>query len=121
MFYLVNQSATIASDIDFSDCDIFQGFMLLVAELPKSLKSANFSAIKRAFKAKIHGGVQLPDDLKLKIEKAKLLDDLLDALVESKYWNFADLRLLDVLVFSSGKREAKELVDKYKKLSLILN
>lgn len=63
---------------------------------------------------RILGGVQLPDDLKEKIKKAKQLDDLLDVLVESKYWNFVDLRLIEVLVFSSGIQEAKTLVDKYK-------
>ena len=80
------------------------------------LASANFSALKRAFKVAVPGGVQLPDDLKKKIKKAKELDTLLDALVESKYWNFADLRLVGVLVMSSGIREAKTVVDKYKEV-----
>ena len=88
--------------------------MLLAAELSKLLESANFSALKRAFKMRIPGGVQLPDDLKIKIKEAKELETLLDTLVESKYWNFADLRLVSVLVVSSGIREAKALVDKYK-------
>ena len=104
-----------------------QGFVVLVAELSELLKSANFTTLKRAFKMKIPGGVQLPDDLRTKIKEAKQLDNLLDALVESKYWNFADLRLVNVLVFSSGIHEAKALVDKYKevffstKLADILN
>ena len=103
--------------IDYSDChDITEGFTLLVAELSKVLESANFSALKRAFKFRIPGGVQLPDDLKAKIKVAKELDDLLEALFESKYWNFADLRLVGVLVMSSGIREAKTLVDKYKEV-----
>ena len=102
--------------IDFSDCDdIIEGFMLFVAELSKVMKSADFSILKRAFQMRIPGRVQLPDDLQAKIKKAKQIDDLLDALVESKYWNFADLRLVNILVFSSGICEAKSLVDKYKK------
>ena len=88
----------------------------MVAELSKVLESANFPALKRAFKLRIPGGVQLPDDLKAKIKEAKELDDLLEALFESKYWNFADLRLVGVLVMSSGIREAKTLVDKYKEV-----
>ena len=61
-------------------------------------------------------GVQLPDNLKRKIKKAEQVEKLLDALVKSKFWNFADLRLIDILVFSSGIREAKELVDRYKEV-----
>ena len=87
--------------------------MVLVAELPKVLESADFSALKRAFRMKTLG-MQLPDDLKTKIKDAKQLNDLLDALFESKYWNFADLRLIYMLVYSSCIREAKTLVDKYK-------
>ena len=117
MFFLLvvaPQSQVAKSSIDFSDCDnINQGFVLLVAELSEVLESVKFPKLKRAFQMRILG-VQLPDDLKAKIKDAKQLDDLLDALVNSKYWNFADLRLIDVLVFSSGIREAKTLVDKYK-------
>ena len=110
-------ATTTVCSIDFSDChNISEGFTLLVAELSKMLESAHFSALKRAFKMKIPDGVQLPDDLKAKILEAKQLDTLLDALVESKYWNFADLRLIGVLVMSSGIREAKSLVDKYKEV-----
>ena len=82
------------------------------------LRSANFSALKRAFNIAVPGveQLELPDDLKEKIKKAKELDTLLDALVESKYWNFADLRLVGFLVMSSGMGEAKALVDKYKEV-----
>ena len=81
--------------------------------LSKLLRSADFSLLKRAFQSP--GGMQLPEDLKTKIKDAKHLDDLLDALAGSKYWNFADLRLVNVLVFSSDNLEVKLLVDTYKK------
>ena len=64
----------------------------------------------------IPNGLQLPDGLKKKIEEAVSLDALLDALVESKYWNFADLRLVETLVMSSDIQEAKALIDKYKEV-----
>ena len=106
-----------SKSIDFSDCDdIIEGFMLLAAELSIILESANFSTLKRAFMMKIPGGVQLPDDLRTKIKEARQLDRLLDALVESKYWNFADLRLINALVISSRIREAKVLIDRYKEV-----
>ena len=89
--------------------------MLLSTRLSKLLKSADFSLLKRAFHGQNPGGIQLPDGVKAEIKKAKKLDDLLDVLVESKYWNFADLRLINVLVFSSDNQEAKLLVDSYKK------
>ena len=88
----------------------------MAAELSKVLESANFSVLKRVFLMKIPGGVQLPDHLKTKIKEAKELDTVLDALVESKYWNFADLRLARALVMSSGIREAKTIIDKYKEV-----
>ena len=87
--------------------------MLLQTRLSKLLKSADFSFLKRAFQNP--GGMQLPDDLKAEIKKSKELDDLLDALFDLKYWNFADLRLINILVFSSDNLEAKLLVDTYKK------
>ena len=112
-FYCCNLSA--ASSIDFSQYDnIVQGFVLLSTRLSKALESADFSLLKRAFRGQNPGGMLLTDDLKAKIKEAKKLDDLLDVLVESKYWNFVDLWLINVLVFSSGIREAKVLVDKYK-------
>ena len=87
--------------------------MLLQTRLSKLLKSADFSLLKRAFQNP--GGIQLPDDLKAEIKKSKQLDDLLDALFDPKHWNFADLRLINILVFSSDNLEAKLLVDTYKK------
>ena len=60
------------------------------------------------------GGVQFPDDLHQRIKAAQELDTLLDELTDSDYWNWVDLRLLNALITSSGIREAKVLVDKYK-------
>jgi len=99
----------------FSECDnIMDGFVLLTSKLYDILKMANFSKLKRALKIRNPGAVKLPDDLKESIKNAMELDSLLDLLVESNYWNFADLRLINVLVISSGIPEAKVLVDKYK-------
>ena len=73
------------------------------------------------------GGVHFPDDLHQSIKAAKELDTLLDVLADSDYWNWVDLRLLDILVVSSGIKEAKLLIQKYKdsifpkKLSEILD
>ena len=76
---------------------------------------------------KTPGGVQFPDDLHQSIKAAKELDTLLDILADSDYWSWVDLRLLDTLIVSSGIKEAKILMQKYKdaifpkKLSEILD
>ena len=59
-------------------------------------------------------GVQFPDDLHQRIKNAQNLDELLDELADSDYWNWVDLRLLDAMIISSGIHEAKILVNKYK-------
>lgn len=111
-----NQSPPAATvTIDFTDCkDIMEGFVHLTSKLSETLQSAKFSTLKRALLMKTPGGVQFPDNLKKTIKEANDFDALMDALVESKYWNFADLRLPCVLVISSGIRVAMNLVDKYK-------
>ena len=95
-----------------------EAFVHLTSELSKLLKQADFAALKRAFCSQMRtpGGVQLPDNLYQSIKGAQRLDALLDVLAESKYWNWVDLRLLNVLIFSSGIRKAKTLVDEYKGL-----
>ena len=105
--------------IDFTDCkSVLEAFVLLTSELSKLLKLADFSNLKRAFcyQMKLPGGVKLPDDLYKRIKATKVLDDLLDVLAESQYWHWVDLRLITVLIFSSGIKKAKVLVDKYKRL-----
>ena len=113
------QAVDNVTSIDFSDCsNVSEAFIHLTSELSKLLRQADFSVLKRAFCSQMRtpGGVQLPDDLYQSIKGTERLDALLDVLAESKYWNWVDLRLLNVLIFSSGIRKAKTLVDQYKGL-----
>ena len=106
-----------SSDIDFSDYDdIPSAFSLLIAEITKLLKKADFFVLKRAIILQRNAprGVQLPDDLYQSIKTAQDLDTLLDLLADSQYLSWVDLRLLEVLTMSSGIRETKVLVNKYK-------
>ena len=86
--------------------------MLLESELSRILKSADFCTLQRALKSRLK---RHPEPLKMKIKEANELNTLLDALADSKYWNFADLRIINVLVHSSGIREAKDLLDNYRR------
>ena len=112
-------SSSSSSTIDFSDCDdIPSAFSLLTAEISKLLKRADFFTLRRAIlqQRKVPKGVQFPDDLYQSIKTAQDLDTLLDLLADSKYWSWVDLRLLETLIMSSGIREAKILLNKYKEI-----
>ena len=108
-----------SSDIDFYDCDdIPSAFALLTAEIAKLLRRADFFVLRRAIlqQRKVPSGVQFPDNLYQSIKTAQDFDTLLDLLADSQYLSWVDLRLLETLIVSSGIREAKVLVSKYKKV-----
>ena len=110
-------TGTIVSSINFTDCDdISTAFLLLTSEISRLLKKADISTLRRSLlqQRKTPGGVQFPDDLCQRIKAARELDTLLDELTDSDYLSWVDLRLLNALIISSGIREAKILVDKYK-------
>ena len=90
----------------------------MTAEITKLLKRVDFFALRRAIlqQRNVPRGVQFPDDLYKSIKTAQDLDTLLDLLADSQYWSWVDLRLLETLVVSSGIREAKVLVNKYKEV-----
>ena len=118
--FVVSSAATgiIANSINFTDCDdISTAFLLLTEEIFKLLKRADFGTLKRALlqHRNTPSGVQFSDDLHQCIKEAQKLETLLDELVDSKYWSWVDLRLLDTLIVSSGIPEAKVLVNQYKK------
>ena len=112
----VDTSSTVNS-INFAEYpNISEAFLLLTTEISNLLQKANFSVMRRALlqQRRTPRGVQFPDDLHQNIKAAKELDTLLDVLVDSNYWNWVDLRLLDALIISSGIQEAKLLIKKYK-------
>ena len=114
-----SSNAANSSPPDFSKCaDIRAAFSLLTAEISKLLKGADFFTLRRAIlqQRNLPKGVQLPDDLYQSIRIAQDLNTLLDLLVDCKYWNWVDLRLLDTLTISSGIRETTILVNKYKEV-----
>ena len=82
------------------------------------MRNENFLEIRRACIAQIKSpsGAQLPPDVVQEIKNAENLDDLLDILTVTEYWNWLDLRLLEALVVASGSSTALNILKKYKEI-----
>ena len=78
-------------------------------------KSVNFKVLRRACIQEIHSlGSTLPKSLVDKIKPTTSLDEMLDVLAQSPYWNWFDTRLLQALVSASGSPEAEEWLESFK-------
>ena len=78
-------------------------------------KSVNFKVLRRACIQEIHAlGSTLPKSLVDKIKPTISLDEMLDVLAQSPYWNWFDTRLLQALVSASGSPEAEEWLESFK-------
>ena len=75
----------------------------------------NFKRLRRACIQEIHAlGSTLPKSLVHKIQPTESLDDMLDVLAQSPYWNWFDTRLLQALVSASGSPEAEQWLESFK-------
>ena len=75
----------------------------------------NFKRLRRACIQEIHAlGSTLPKCLVHKIQPTESLDDMLDVLAQSPYWNWFDTRLLEALVSASGSPEAEQWLESFK-------
>ena len=73
--------------------------------------------MRRALYAEIHSvDSTLPESLANKLQVTKSLDDTLDVLALSPYWNWFDTRLLQALVSASGSAEAEALLEQFKQI-----
>ena len=78
-------------------------------------KNVNFNILRRACIQEIHAlGSTIPKNLMHKIQPTKSLNELLDVLALSPYWNWFDTRLLQALVSASGSPEAEEWLENFK-------
>ena len=106
-------STSSAVNINFAECpDTLTAFVLLIEELSKLLRKANFSVMRRA----VLQQRRTPRDFNQSIHKTKNLDSLLDVLVQSDYLNWVNLQLLEALVISSRIQEAELLIRKYQNI-----
>ena len=119
----VLSSQTLEQDIDKSkaivefsrDLSIYSAFTKLTSKIESILELQNFPKLRRAVVQRICSlGSNLPRSLVPKIQQTTTLDDMLDVLAPSPYWNFFDTRLLETLVSASGSPEAEEWLESFK-------
>ena len=90
-------------------------FIYLTSNVSKLLQNEDFPTIRRSCIEQINtpSGAQLSPDIVQKIKSTKNLNSLLDILVESPYWSWIDLRLLEGIVIASGSSVAQCLLQDY--------
>ena len=80
------------------------------------LTAGDFPLLRRACIHRIKslkGG--LPHKLIPQILRTSSMNELLDMLAQSEYWNWLDTRLLEALTYASGSPEAIEMLEYFKK------
>ena len=95
--------------------NIESAFTRMTTQIEELLEEKKFSTFHRACIQRINSlGNNLPRSLVPKIQQTHSLDDMLDMLVQSPYWNWFDTRLLQALVSASGSSEAEEWLKSFK-------
>jgi len=90
-------------------------FTRMTTQIEGILEVKKFSTLRRACIQRINSlGSNLPRSLVPKIQQTHTLDDMLDVLAQSPYWNWFDTRLLQALVSASGSAEAEEWLESFK-------
>ena len=95
--------------------NIESAFTRMTSKIESILELQKFPKLRRACVQRISSlGSNLPRSLVPKIQHTTTLDDMLDLLAPSPYWNFFDTRLLETLVSASGSPEAEEWLESFK-------
>ena len=102
--------------IKFSaNLNIESAFTRMTSKIESILELQKFPKLRRACVQRISSlGSNLPRSLVPKIQHTTTLDDMLDVLAPSPYWNFFDTRLLETLISASGSPEAEEWLASFK-------
>ena len=80
------------------------------------LTTGDFPQLRRACIHKIKNlKSNLPHKLIPQILRTSSMNELLDMLAQSEYWNWFDTRLLEALTYASGSPEAIELLEHFKR------
>jgi len=111
---LAGQSTT--KLVKFSNgLSIDTAFVRTTTTVESILETANFSQLRRACVQRINTlGSTLPKKLVPKIKRTSTLDQLLDLLTQSEYWNWFDTRLFEALTYATGSPEAIEWLEDFK-------
>ena len=81
------------------------------------MANKDFKKLRRACYQEISAPTStLPKDLVHELKPTKSLDDMLDVLALSPYWNWFDTRLLQALVSASGSPEAEAMLEQFKQI-----
>ena len=120
MIYLETKSLVISKE-EFQGCgnDVGTAFLKLQARMASLLESTNYNHLKRACIARTNnpgdgGVIELSKELKDKILRAESTDSLFNLLVDSPYWRWIDIRLLEAMVVVSENPLAHKLLENYK-------
>ena len=117
MYLLIEMKVKVISKEEFQRFgNVGNAFIVLQTKMTAVLNSANYGDLRRACIAQMHnpGGAQLSPELIDKIKTTKNVDCLFDLLVESPYWSWIDVRIMEAMVVASDISQAKELLDNYK-------
>ena len=88
----------------------------MTSEIESILELQRFPKLRRACVQRISSlESNLLCSLIPKIQHTATLDDMLDILAPSPYWNWFDTRLLQALVSASGSPEAEEWLENFTK------
>ena len=103
--------------IEYTNLNISAAYNKMTSHIVAILETTNinFKRLRRACIQEIHIlGSTLPKSLVHKLQPTESLDDMLDVLALSPYWNWFDTRLLQALVSASGSPEAEKWLESFK-------
>ena len=98
-----------------SNWDIEAAFNNITSSVETILTVGNFPQLRRACIHRIKSlKNSLPHKLIPQILRTSSMNELLDMLAQSEYWNWFDTRLLEALTYASGSPEAIRLLEHFK-------
>ena len=96
--------------------DIEAAYNNMTSAIETVLTAGDFPQLRRACIHKIKSlKSNLPHKLIPQILRTSCMNELLDMLAQSEYWNWFDTRLLEALTYASGSSEAIELLEYFKR------
>ena len=96
--------------------DIEAAYNNMTSAVETVLTAGDFPQLRRACIHKIKSlKSNLPHKLIPQILRTSCMNELLDMLAQSEYWNWFDTRLLEALTYASGSPEAIELLECFKR------
>ena len=102
---------------DFRKCKTpRKAFHKLSSRMLDFLSHADFYKIRRVCieDANSPDGIELPSDIVDAISHTHNINELFDTLAKSHYWNWIDVRMLEVMVYVAEIPEAEQTLDDYK-------